>query len=139
MYRPTLKLLAVFLLSIATTAFASDDGQTQPKLNNASVGGGGSSPVDIVSLTNGAGNVKGYQCSSISSGNLSSAAVNIYVNGGSAQTLSISHAEILEDSASNFYTAFIPLNVRFTSSIKVTVSGSTSGAAVDCSVSWALD
>jgi hypothetical protein len=136
-----LRLFAVVLLSLAaaTSAFAADDGNTQPKLSNGGVGGGVSSPQDIVSLTSGAGNVKGYQCSSISSSQLGAASINIYVNGGSAQTLYLSHAQVLEDSASNYYTAFIPLNVRFTSSIKVQVAGNQSGAWVDCTVSWGLD
>lgn len=139
MSRHSLKLFAVVLLSIATTttAFAADDGNTQPKLNSGGVGGGISSPQNIIGTTNGAGNVKGVQCSS--SGSLASVSISIYVNGGSAQTLALSNAQVLLDSASTFYTMYIPMNVRFTSSIRVTVAGSVSGPYVSCTVSWALD
>ncbi len=138
MSRHALKLFAVVLLSIATatTAFAADDGNTQPKLTSGGVGGGISSPQNIIGTTNGAGNVKGVQCSS--SGGLGLASISIYVNGGSAQTLALSNAQILQDSASTYYT-YIPMNVRFTSSIRVSVAGSVSGAYVSCTVSWALD
>lgn len=135
------KLFAVVLLSIATatTAFAADDGNTQPKLTSGGVGGGISSPQDIIGTTNGAGNVKGVQCSSPSATNLGSAAISIYVNGGSAQTLALSNTQVLLDSASNYYTLFIPMNVRFTSSIRVSVAGTQWGSFVSCTVSWALD
>lgn len=141
MSRHSLKLFAFVLLSIATatTAFATDDGNTQPKLTQGGVGGGISSPQDIIGTTNGTGNVKGIQCSSPSSGNLSSATLNIYVNGGSAQPLALNLTQVLLDSNSNYYIDYIPLNVRFTSSIRVAISGSQSGGYVSCTVSWALD
>ena len=47
--------------------------------------------------------------------------------------------QFLQDAASNVYTSYIPMNVRFTSSIRVKVAGSPSGAQVSCTVSWALD
>jgi|GEM_PF-2168336 len=141
MTRHAAKLFAVVLLSLATatSAFATDDGNTQPKLTSGGVGGGNSSPQDIIGTTNGTGNVKGIQCSSPGLGNLGSTTINIYVNGGSAQALSLSNAQVLEDTASNYYTSFIPMNVRFTSSIRVQQAGSTSGPFVSCTVSWALD
>jgi len=141
MSRHSLKLFAVVLLAIATatSAFAGDDGNTQPKLTQGGVGGGISSPQDIIGTTNGTGNVKGVQCSSISSGNLGSTSISIYVNGGSAQTLALSNAQVLLDSNSNYYISYIPMNVRFTSSIRVSQAGPQSGAFVSCTVSWGLD
>lgn len=141
MSRHSLKLFATVFFSIATatTAFAADDGNTQPKLTSGGVGGGISSPQDIIGTTNGAGNVKGVQCSSPSSGNLGGASISLYVNGGSAQTLALSNTQVLLDSGSNYYTMFIPMNVRFTNSIRVSVAGSQSGSFVSCTVSWALD
>ena len=135
----SLRLLAVVLLSIATatTAFAADDGNTQPKLSTTAVGNGTSSS-DIIGTTNGTGNVKEIQCTSLSSGSLGLASVSFYVNGGSAQTLNFSSAQRLEDNATNYYVT-IPLNVRFTSSIRVSLSGSASLSQVSCSASWGLD
>ena len=141
MTRCSMKLFAVVLLSIAaaTSAFAADDGNTQPKLTQGGVGGGTSSPQDIIGTTNGTGNVKGVQCSSPSAGNLGSTSISIYVNGGSAQTLAISNTQVLLDNNGNYYTMYIPMNVRFTSSIRVSQVGSQSGSYVSCTVSWALD
>jgi hypothetical protein len=141
MIRHSGKLLAVVLLSIAaaTSAFATDDGNTQPKLSSGGVGGGASSPQNIIGTTNGTGNVKGVQCSSPSLGNIGSTSISIYVNGGSAQTVNLVDTQVLLDSASNYYTMFIPMNVRFTSSIRVQQSGPVSGSYVSCTVSWALD
>jgi hypothetical protein len=142
MMKHTMNLFAVaVLLSIATatSAFAADDGNTQPKLTSGGVGGGISSPQDIIGTTNGAGNVKGVQCSSPSSGNLTSTSINIFVNGGGAQTLSLSNAQVLLDSGSNYYIMYIPMNVRFGTSIRVQQTGSQSGSFVSCTVSWALD
>lgn len=90
------------------------------------------------STTNGAGNIKGISCQSLSSGNLGSAYINITVNGGTAQTLYLSNVNLLLDNNSNYYTEWIPLNTRFTSSIRAQLNGS-SGTAVSCTASWALD
>ena len=141
MSRYSIKLFAVVLFSIAiaTTAFAADDGQTQPKLNVGNIGNGITAQQDAIGTTSGAGNVKGVQCTSSSSSQLGATTINIFVNGGSAQALSLGVAQLLEDSASNFYTDWIPMNVRFTSSIRVQVSGNQSGAGVSCTVSWAID
>ena len=141
MIRHSGKLFAVVLLSIAaaTSAFAGDDGNTQPKLTQGGVGGGISSPQDIIGTTNGTGNVKGVQCSSPSSGNLGSTSISIYINGGSAQTLAISNTQVLLDNNGNYYIMYIPMNVRFTSSIRVQQAGSQSGSFVSCTVSWGLD
>ncbi len=121
---------SVVLLSIATAtnAFAGDDGNTQPKLTQGGVGGGISSPQDIIGTTNGTGNVKGVQCSSPSSGNLGSTSISFYVNGGSAQTLNLANTQVLLDSASNYYISFIPMNVRFTSSIRSAIGRTSVGS-----------
>jgi len=125
------------VLALCVPIFAADDGQTQPKLNTTTIGSGVSGS-DIVPQTSGAGNVKGVNCMSISSLELYYSSVSIYVNGGSAQTLALANAQYMQDSSSTYYTGYIPLNVRFTSSIKVRLTGSGSGF-VSCSVSWGLD
>ena len=142
MSKYSLRLFAVVLFSIAaaTAAFAAESGQTQPKLSLGTVGNGTSSPQDIVGLTTGSGNVKDVVCTSISYSQLTAASIQIFVDSGSQQTLSLSNAQILEDNSATqqFYTD-IPMNVRFGSNIRVKVAGNQSGAAVSCSVSWALD
>ncbi len=85
---------------------------------------------EVIGTTSGTGNVKGIRCSTNETVN-----VNIYVNGGSAQQLSLTQGAV-----SGNDTGWIPMNVRFTSSIRVRIERPTSSYAVDqCYVSWALD
>ena len=132
-------VLATFLVLnlFVPTAFASDDGQTQPRLNQADLVLPNTS-VNIIGTTNGSGNVKGVYCRSA---NLSSATINIYVNGGSAQALQITPIFYPEDVNGEKITGWIPLNVRFTSSIRVELQKAfNSGTGmVTCVVSWGLD
>ena len=121
----------------APTAWASDDGQTQPRLNY----GDRTSPntsTDIIGTTNGAGNIKGIYCSGF---NLSRGRINIFVNGGSAQVLAIEPVPFPVDDNGAYITGWIPLNVRFTSSIRVQLEKQTgSGTGIlGCLVSWGLD
>ncbi|HEX8152365.1 MAG TPA: hypothetical protein VF698_04525 [Thermoanaerobaculia bacterium] len=122
---------AVLLLAVVLAApltYAADDGQTQPRL---SVGGTNyaNDYYEIVQ-TNGSGNVKGIRC--INSVALS---VKIYVNGGSAQQLDMPGSIDIDS-------GWIPMNVRFTSSIRVRMerpSWPTTQDSGVCTVSWALD
>lgn len=121
----------------APTAWASDDGQTQPRLTyNDRVFPNTSA--DIIGTTNGTGNIKGISCKSF---NLSRGKINIFVNGGSAQVLDIEPGLYPADSNGENFTGWIPLNVRFTTSIRVQLekqAGSGTGT-LGCVVSWALD
>ena len=122
-------LVLVLTTALATAAWAADDGNTQPKLGYAYLYYPNVS-VDAVALTSGAGNVKGIHCF-----NGQPVTVSIYVNGGTAQTLSPTGIGGSSDSG------WIPMNVRFTSSIKVNVSHGNyyDGNGAECYVSWALD
>jgi hypothetical protein len=128
--------LVVFTL-FASTAYAADDGQTQPKLNSAGLIFANTS-TDIISTTSGTGNVKGVYCRFLSGSN---AVINIFVNGGSAQALSMNASDYPFDANNVSFSGWVPMNVRFTSSIRVQLQkpvGSGSGD-VTCHVSWALD
>jgi hypothetical protein len=128
--RTALLAAVIMLLVVAPAAWAADDGNTQPKLSSGYL----NSPYgyyEVISTTNGAGNVKGIRCSTNAG-----LYVNIYVNGGSAQQLVLNAGSII----SNNDTLWIPMNVRFTSSIRVRMERPTSTYTVDeCYVSWALD
>jgi hypothetical protein len=118
------------------TAWASDDGQTQPRINSSGLNFANTS-IDIITTTNGVGNVKGVYCKS---SNSSSGNVNIFVD-GSAQTLAIQPSLYPADNNGDNVTGWIPLNVRFTTSIQVQLqkpNGSGTGS-LKCVVSWALD
>ncbi len=120
---------------ITSSLFAADDGQTQPKLNSSIVNWSVSS-ADIVGTTSGAGNVKGVHCYFLYP---ASVTVKFYVNGGSAQSVTISSSDYPIDSNSVYHTGFIPFNVRFSSSIRVQMVGTTGGPEIGCTASWGLD
>ena len=113
--------LAVFSAPLAT---ASDDGNTQPKFSANSLFYPNGA-IDIIGTTNGTGNVKGIRCNT-----QNGMEVEIYVNGGSSQDLYFSGGD----------TGWVPMNVRFTSSIRVRmVNGNYYQDPGECKVSWALD
>jgi hypothetical protein len=123
-------LAVLVILAVApSAAWAADDGNTQPKLNSGQL----LSPFgyyEVIGTTSGTGNVKGVRCSTNDSVD-----VKIYVNGGSAQTLSLAAG-----ATSGSDSGWIPMNVRFTSSIRVRIERPTSTYTVDqCYVSWAFD
>lgn len=119
------------LALVATAASAADDGQTQPRLSSGSTNYA-NDYYDIIYATSSAGNVKGIRCN-----NAVAIDVKIYVNGGSAQTLTISNS-----AWPNYDTGWIPLNVRFTSSIQIRMERPAWPQTQDsatCVVSWGLD
>ena len=123
------RILALILFStmISVPAVrAADDGQTQPRLSVGSTMYA-NDYYEIVPTTSGAGNVKGLRCV-----NAVTVTVKMYVNGGSAQALTI-------DSSTD---GWIPFNVRFTSSIRIRMeraSWPTTADDAQCQVSWGLD
>lgn len=140
--RNALAVLAVVLLC-APAALAVDDGQTQPKVSTA-VNNSSVTPTDLIATTNGSGNVKGVLCRlTEASGNYTSAVVKFYVNGGAAQTVSLDETyqpEATIGGTNYAYTGWVPLNVRFSSSIRITIQKSGgSGGAIDCIAAWGLD
>jgi hypothetical protein len=131
--RTAIVSLALILI-VASSAFAADDGQTQPRLSNSNLNSPNTS-IDIIATTNGAGNVKGVNCSIPAGAALS---ISFYVNGGSAQTIPLYNSP----TGSNLETGWVPFNVRFTSSIRVSMSRALSPVVYGdspCAVSWALD
>jgi hypothetical protein len=122
------------LLVMSTAAIAADDGQTQPRLSMGYLVNPNTS-TDIIGTTSGTGNVKGVLCQN-SVG--ASQNVYIYVNGGSGQLLSVNNVP----TDSNGNTGWIPMNVRFTSSVRVQLVRDASPnvyGTTQCVVSWALD
>jgi hypothetical protein len=131
-----LAALVVFTFT-ASTAWAADDGNTQPRLSSGGLIFTNTS-ADIIATTSGAGNVKGVQCHFLPGSN---GLINIFVNGGSAQALSMNANEYPADFNNENFSGWLPLNVRFTSSIRVQIqkpAGSGTGN-FSCVVSWALD
>ena len=125
---------ALFFLLLPAGAYAADDGQTQPRLSYTDVTG--TNTVDLVSTTNGSGNIKGIHCYSPDWGYAPTITVKITVNGGTVQNLTVDFAYF-----PGYNSGFIPMNVRFSSSIRIQIQGgfTWSGHSGGCVASWALD
>ncbi len=117
-------LAVAIVLVLAPAAWAADDGNTQPKLDN----GGVYYPNDyrdIVNATSVTGNIKGIRCVTDNGVYL-----EITINGGTTQTIYPNTGD----------TGWIPMNLRFTSSVKVRIeNGNYYNNSAGCTVSWALD
>jgi hypothetical protein len=125
-----LVILSILLLFLTTSAtFAADDGNTKPRLTTAGTVSGSST--DIINQTSVSGNVKGVSCHFP---NGATGSLTFTVNGATAQTINLPGG--VPDVNGEKHTGWIPMNIRFTSSIRVQVSGT---GTVDCDVSWALD
>ncbi len=131
-------LSACLAFLAAPGARAIDEGQTQPKLSKKDLVSTTLS-ADMIPTTNGAGNVKGVLCLAASSSVLGNVQIHFYIDGGSAQTLSLSSYPFLLDSLSNYNTGIIPMNLRFDTSIRIGIQRSSQSAEVSCMASWALD
>ena len=133
--RPSILSALVLTLSIASGAWAVDDGQTKPRLNSALVVS--NATADVIPLTNGSGNIKGFQCSEFGSLNTR---LHFYVDGAAVQTLDFSAALLYTSpDGTTFLSDMVPMNIRFGSSIRVTLQKSAGTGNVNCVVSWALD
>lgn len=140
----TFRLVTLFALvlslSAAAGAWAVDDGQTRPRLSSGGLNAPSTS-VDIIPLTSGSGNVKGFKCiQTPGTGFFPTLRLHFYVDGGAAQSLDLWAAVYHADANGDLVTE-VPMNVRFGSSIRVNLqrySGGGSGAVV-CAVSWGLD
>jgi hypothetical protein len=136
-------LAALAILLSTPQAQAADDGQTRPRLSEATITFPNTT-VDLIPSTSGSGNLKGIHCIFDASSSFRFQTINIFVNGGSAQALSIDASSFPQESDGSGRTAtgFIPMNVRFTTSIQVQLTRASSPAVnynVTCVASWALD
>lgn len=124
-------LSILFLFLTASATFAADDGNTKPRLTNIGISSG---TADVINETSVSGNVKGVSCNFITS-----AWVNVIftVNGATAQTISLPGG--VPDANGDKHTGWIPMNIRFTSSIRVQIQYLSGSGQADCDVSWALD
>ncbi len=125
--RKHLAVATLVLLAVSSSAFAADDGNAKWRLSNANVYTTGTA-YDIIPTTNGAGNVKSVHCES-----QNALALTVYVNGGAAETF-VFDPGLSDD-------GFIPFNIRFSSSVRVTGyrSGGLNYTDNVCYVSWGLD
>lgn len=121
-------LALLVVVSFAPAALAADDGNTQPRVGTVGL----YYPNDAYDAVNttGTGNLKGIRCYTVNN----ALSVQITVNGGATQTISN-----LYDFGSD--TLWIPMNVRFTTSLRVRFvngTGYQNGGAT-CAASYAFD
>jgi hypothetical protein len=129
----------VLALSIASGAWAVDEGQTKPRLNANWVNT--NTTVDVIPLTSGSGNIKGFVCrvSPPAPGYAYPVAkLHFYVDGGAAQTIDPMLVPGI-DSEGIVTLQTVPMNVRFESSIRVTLQKTGGYGDIYCAVSWGLD
>lgn len=124
-----LSILSIFLTASAT--FAADDGNTKPRTSTTAIFYGNA---DIINQSSVSGNIKGVFCHYV---NDSGAYLIFTVNGGAAQTIDVSGG--IPDVNGDRHTGWIPMNIRFTSSIRVQMQYAGWGGQSACTVSWALD
>jgi hypothetical protein len=133
----------VAILITAARASAIDEGQTLPRLSTATI----TSPnttVSLVPTTSGSGNLKGINCTFDSTASFRIQEVDITVDGGTAQAIYIDASAFAQESSGSGKTAtgFIPMNIRFGTSLLVQLKRASSPATsfnVTCVASWALD
>ncbi|MEO6192199.1 MAG: hypothetical protein ABIS20_04270 [Thermoanaerobaculia bacterium] len=139
-----LLVLAILAILLATPrANAIDEGQTRPRLSRASITSP-STTVNLIPFTSGSGNLKGIHCIFAATATNRIQPVSIYVDGGSAQTLNLEAPDYPQESdgTGRSFTGFIPMNVRFGSSLQIQLTRTSSPNAVfdvTCVASWALD
>ena len=127
----------VLALSIVSGAWAVDEGQTKPRLNAQGVQT--NTTADVIPLTSGSGNIKGFQCMTSPGTLFPTARLHFYVDGGAAQTIDPGPVMNLPDANGDYHSATFPMNIRFESSIKVTVQRVSGTGSIWCAVSWGLD
>ena len=138
--------LFVFLVAALfqiSSAWAIDEGQTRPRLSSASIVSPNTT-VDLVPLTNGSGNLKGIHCIFDSASSNRVQQVDIFVDGGAAQSLLLYAGDFPQESSGSGRTGtgFIPMNVRFETSLKIQLKRFSSPGVsyvVACLASWGLD
>lgn len=124
-------LFILFLLLTASATFAADDGNTKPRFDSAAAFSGTS---DIINQSSVTGNVKGVACHFAGS---AWANLIFTINGGTAQTINMPGGFV--DSNGDRFTGWIPMNIRFTSSIRVQLQYASGSGQAECYVSWGLD
>jgi hypothetical protein len=138
MLAKSLALSALLTLVAASAALAVDEGNTKPRF--ALAGANFTSSVDAINQTSVSGNVKGIFCHFL--GGSTGGNVVFTVNGGTAQTISLSvydYPAPADGPGGTIFTGWIPMNIRFSSSIRVQLQHTANEGEFGCQVSWALD
>lgn len=136
---PRLLLLAILsIFCLASNVYAADEGQTRPRLSYGEAVGTGTYAYNLIPLTSGSGNVKGIYCYLPMTYSYNpTITVEYKIDGGATQSTVIAFAYFPQGNTGGF----IPLNVRFSSSIQVLLRGGFTyyNHNAYCIASWGLD
>jgi|tagenome__1003787_1003787.scaffolds.fasta_scaffold17311497_1 hypothetical protein len=133
-----LKLLvaAVIVFAMPSAARASIGGNAIPKYNYAQIYAT-TSTVDLIPSTNGSGNVWGIRCIFPNTYFGPSVDVKFTVDGGTVRTINLDPAYFDQDVNSRYLSGWIPMNIAFSTSIRVQLSNVGHGTStIDCWASW---
>ena len=118
------------------------NGPTKPRFNRAS-SFTNNSYVDLIPLTSGAGYLNGINVLFPADGNVYVSACNIEVtiDGAAAQVIAVRRDDFENEFTTNINTGFIPLDLRFNSSLRVRVTRTegTSFTSATFAAAWSLD
>lgn len=121
------------------------NGPTKPRYNRLAQAASYGTYSDLIPLTSGSGYLNGINVLFLSDGGnnyTTDCNIEVTIDGGAAQVISISRLDYSGDFASNINTGFIPLDLRFNSSLRVRgarTSGTQFFSSVSFTAAWSLD
>jgi len=118
-------------------------GPTKPRYNRLSHAGPNGTFSDLIPLTSGAGYLNGINVLFLgdSSNNSSDCSIEVTIDGGAAQVIAVSRSDYTPDFGFHINTGFIPLDLRFNTSVRVrgARTGGTQFSSVGFTIAWSLD
>lgn len=129
-----LLMAAVIVLVLPSALQASIGGNAIPRYSYGQIWAPNQT-MDVISTTNGSGNVWGVRC--ITSSTSDSIAVNFTVDGGTVRTINLDPLLFEEDNNSRLVSGWIPLDVAFSTSIRIQIHNtSLTAGTIDCWAAW---
>lgn len=131
-----LLIAAVIALVLPGMASASIGGNAIPHYSFAEIFSANST-IDLVSTTNGSGNVWGVKCIFPSTASGATLLVQFTIDGGTTRTITLDPTFLEIDDNGRFVTGWIPMDLAFSTSIRIQLSNVSQGTARDdCWASW---
>ncbi len=127
---------AVLLALPSASRAATVGGNAVPHYNHAEISSANST-VDLIPLTNGAGNVWGVMCVFPSTAGGASVNVEFTVDGGTTHTITLDPTYFPQDENDKFMSGWVPMDITFSTSIHVQLNNTGLGTAtIECFASW---
>jgi hypothetical protein len=131
-----LLLAALLVLVLPSMASASIGGNAIPHYSFAEIFSANST-IDLVPTTSGSGNVWGVKCIFPSNAGGATLLVQFTLDGGTTRTITLDPTFLEQDENSRFVTGWIPMDLAFSTSVRIQLSNVSQGTARDdCWASW---